>query len=173
MLVTIGWVIGNYNYFINRRQSIKTQWSNIKTEYQRRADLFYNIVQAVKSHMKFEKGTLTEVTKLRNINFGNTPKDAAKKMGELEGVFSRLMMVTENYPDLKSGEQYQKFIDEARITEDRVNVARTDYNDVVREYNIAIKSFPANILARMWSFNEEKFYLNEPRTDIAPRVNFD
>lgn len=173
ILIFIGWLIGLYNLLINRTQSIKTQWSNIKTEYQRRADLFYNIVQAVKSHMKFEKNLLTEVVKLRNINFGQSPQEGAKKMEELDSLFSKLMVAVEAYPNIKSGEHMSKFIDEARITEDRVNVARTDYNDVVREFNITVKSFPQSIFARMWNFKEERFYMNEPGTDVSPRVSFD
>ncbi len=172
LFIFVGWIIGIYNWFVNGDQNIKTQFSNIKTEYQRRADLFYNLVQAVKAHVKFEKGTLVEVTRMRNVNMGNSIPEGIKKMKGMDGVFSKLMVTFEAYPNLKSIQQFNKFTEETRITEDRINVARTDYNDVVREYNVKIKSFPSSILANMFNFNVEKYYINEEKTEYAPKVDF-
>ena len=160
-----GWIWGTYNLFINARQNIKTQWSNILTEYQRRADLFWNLAQAVKTYSKFEHNTLMHVTQARGGNFGKTKADQVKTMGKLDDAFtsmlSRLMVVVEKYPKLKAIEQYHDFTKEVRITEDRVNVARTDYNGVVREYNNDVLMFPNKILAKWWNFQEEKFFVNE------------
>lgn len=173
VLITIGWIIGNYNEFINSKVSIETQWSNIKTEYQRRADLFYNLVQSVKSHMKFEKGTLIEVTKMRNANLGSPSPESLSKMKGMDAFFSKLIATFEAYPNLKSIEQYNRFTEEIRITEDRINIARTDLNDIIREYNINVRSFPTNILAKMFGFTKEKFYINEEKTNYAPKVDFE
>ena len=173
ILLVVGWFIGTFNWFINAVQNIKTQFSNIKAEYQRRADLFYNLVQAVRAHMKFEKGTLVEVTKMRNVNLNGPKAETVKKMKEMDAFFSKLLVTVEAYPNLKSIKQFNKFSDEVRITEDRINVARTDYNEVVREYNVRVKQFPSSIVARWKNFNEEKYYLNEPKTDYSPKVSFE
>lgn len=174
-MILAGWVISGYNHLVNGRVNISTQWSNIKTEYQRRADMFYNLVQTVKSHKKFEKETLTAVVQARSGAFiGNGPKATqAKKMKELDSFFARLLAVFEAYPNLKSYEQHNKLMDEVRITEDRINVARTDYNDVVRTYNIYVKSFPSNIIAKMFAYKAEEFYLNEEQTNTAPKIQLD
>jgi len=173
-----GWIWGTYNLFINGQQNIKNQWSNVLTEYQRRADLFYNLAQAVKSYAKFENKTLVNVIKARGGNFGNTKPDQAKSMGELDGAFasmlSRLLVVFERYPELKAIHQYDIFSKEVRITEDRVNIARTDYNGVVKEYNNNILTFPNKILSKMWKFYEEKFFLTERQlTEKDIKMNLD
>ena len=173
ILVLVGWIIGSYNWFINARQNINSQFSNIKTEYQRRADLFYNLVQSVKSHMKFEKGTLVEVIKMRNVNLGTSKPDVLKKMKGMDSFFSKLIATFEAYPNLKSIQQYNKFSDEVRITEDRINVARTDYNELIREFNVRVKQFPSSIIANMFRFVIEKYYMNEPNTEYSPKVDFE
>lgn len=170
-----GWIISGYNHLVNGKVSIETQFSNIKTEYQRRADLFYNLVIAVKSHKKFEKETLTEVIKARSGAFLNSGSrtEQFKKMKDLDGIFGRLLAVFEQYPNLKSNEQHNKLMDEVRITEDRINVARTDYNDIVRTYNIYVKSFPSNIIAKMFAYKSEVFFVNEESTNQAFKMNLD
>lgn len=165
VLIVLGWGIGLYNRFVSLKQSVKTQWSNIKTEYQRRVDLFANMAESVKSHKNFEKKTLTDVIKARGEGLtGSLPKQA-KKMKEMEGLFTKLLALFERYPELKSIEQYNKFIDEVRVTEDRINVARTCYNDIVREYNTTVKQFPSSIIANMFRFTEEQFYVNSESSE--------
>lgn len=171
ILATTGWVIGSYNTFVSADQDINNMWSNIKTEYQRRSDLFYNLVETTKAYIKHEKGTLTELTKARAGNFGNTKIDEAKNMKGLEGMFSRLLAVVENYPNLKAVEQTQELFKEIRITEDRINVARTEYNGIVRDYNILIKQFPKNMIARRFGFEKAIFFENEKETDKAPKID--
>jgi len=173
VLILVGWAIGVYNSLVSGVQNIKAQWSNIKTEYQRRADLFMNLVTSVKSYKTFEAKTFKEVVEARNGAFGNTKATQAAKMAKLDGVFSKLLAVFEAHPDLKSIQQHNKLSDELRITEDRINVARTDYNDVVREYNLIVKTFPSSYLARIYKYAEEKFFVNEPSTDKAPRIVLD
>lgn len=164
VLITGGsWIIGIYNWYHNLKQDLGTQGSNIKTEYQRRADIFYNLANAVKSHKNFEKSTMIEVIKARNQAISINPKDLMKGKGlkGMESAFSKLLAVFEQYPELKSHTHYEKFMEEVRITEDRINVARTSYNDIVREYNVGIKVFPRNIVARWFDFRVEDFYKNE------------
>jgi len=172
VIVVVGaWVFGGYNVFVKGKQNIKTMFSNVKTEYQRRADLFYNLVEAVKSYAKFEKDTLTQVIAMRNGNFGSTPKEAMSKMKKLDGFLGKLMVVVERYPQLRATEEYKTLMKETRITEDRINIARTNYNDTVREYNLYVVSFPSNILAGMFHFSEETYFENEPETNKAPKMN--
>lgn len=173
-----GWIWGTYNLFINGQQNIKNQWSNVLAEYQRRADLFWNLAQAVKSYAKFENKTMVQVTQARGGNFGKSKVEQVKSMGKLDDAFSnmlsRLLVVFERYPKLKAIEQYHDFSKEVRITEDRVNIARTDYNGVVKEYNNNVLTFPNKILARWWGFIEEKFFLVERSlTDKDIKMNLD
>jgi LemA protein len=173
-----GWLLGTYNLFVNGKQNIKNQWSNILTEYQRRADLLYNLSQAVKSYAKFEHDTMTHVIQARGGNFGKSKPEQVKNMGKLDDIFSqmasKLMVVFERYPNLKAVEQYHDFSKEVRITEDRINIARTDYNGVVKEYNLSVKTFPNMILARWWGYSEENFFLTERKlTEQDARVNLD
>ena len=169
----IGWGWGSYNFFVTGQQNIETMFSNIKTEYQRRADLFYNLVEATKSHARFEKDTLTQVIAMRQGNFGSNPKEAMKKMQGFNGLLSKLMLVVERYPKLRSTEQYQILMKETRITEDRINIARTEYNDTVREYNLSVKTFPRNIVAGMFHFTEHEFFESEEGVEKAPKMNLE
>ncbi len=171
LLIFIGWIWGGYNTLVGGTQNIKTMFSNMKTEYQRRADLFYNLAEAVKSYAKFEKNTLTEVIAMRNGNFGKNSKEAMTKMKKLDGFMSKLMLVVERYPKLRATEQYQTLMKETRITEDRINIVRTEYNDTVRDYNLFVVSFPSNILAGRFHFIEEDYFESEPDTDKAPKMD--
>jgi LemA protein len=165
-----GWFIGGYNTLAGLKQNIKTMFSNIKTEYQRRADLIMNLAEATKSYAKFEKSTLTDVIAARN-GIGNTPKELMKGKKQLDSVLSKLMLVVERYPKLKANEQYKMLMHETRVTEDRVNLARTEYNDTVRDYNLFVVSFPSNVLAGMFHFKEEEYFENEADTDKCPKLD--
>ena len=172
-LVMVGWTISTYNSFVALRQDTQTQFSNIKTEYQRRVDLFYNLVSTVKSFKKHEKSTMIDVVKARSEGFTGIKSQDMKKMGGFDAMFSKLLAVFERYPDLKSNEQHNKLMDEVRITEDRINVARTDYNSVVRSYNVMIKSFPSNLIAGMFNFVLDIYFKNKEGTDEAPKIELE
>ena len=165
------WIWGGFNTLVGGRQNIKTMFSNMKTEYQRRADLFYNLAEAVKSYAKFEKDTLTQVIAMRNGNFGNNPKEAMKKMKSLDGFMSKLMLVFERYPDLKANQQYQTLMEETRVTENRINVVRTEYNDTVRDYNLFVVSFPSNVIAKMFNHMEEDYFECEEAAKKCPKMD--
>ncbi len=169
-LMMLGWSISSYNGFISLRQDIKTQFSNIKTEYQRRIDLIVNLVSTVKSFKKHEKETLLGVVKARSQGFTGNVKTDMKKMKGLDGLFSKLLAISERYPELKAGEQHNKLMDELRVTEDRINIARTDYNGVIRSYNIMIKSFPTNIIAGMFSFKIDEYFKGQDGIEKAPII---
>ena len=171
LLTFLGWVWGGYNVFVRGKQNIKTILGDIKAEYQRRADLFYNLVEATKSYAKFEKDTLTQVIAARNSNFGKTPKENLAKMKQLDGLFSKLMVVVERYPNLRATEEYKTLMEETKTTENRIEIARTEYNNVVRQYNLSVMSFPSNILAGMFHFLEEEYFENEQGTNSSPKMN--
>jgi len=170
-LIIGGWIIGLYNTMVTAVQDINNMWSDVKTEYQRRADLFMNLVETTKVYAKFEKDTLTQVIAARGGNFGKTNEEQMKKLKGLDNLFGKLMVVFERYPKLKAVKEYDKLMEEIRITEDRINVARTDFNAIVRDYNVMIKEFPARYFARKWNYNEWKYFENEPTTDKAPKID--
>ena len=172
VISTMGWWIGTYNKFRNAQQDINTMWSDIKTEYQRRADLFYNLVQAVKSYKNFEKDTLVKVTEART-GFGKMASKMAemKKMKGLDAFFNKLMVTVEKYPNLKAYKQHDSLMKEIRITEDRINVARTSYNDIVGSYNKMVTMFPSSFVASHHNFKNEEFYVNEESSNTAPKID--
>lgn len=170
-LSLIGYIIGTYNGLQGGRINIDTQFSNIKTEYQRRADLLYNLAEAAKQYARFEKSTLTDVIEARSGNFGKTPQDAIKRMKGVDAFLSKLMVVVERYPKLGSIEQFNNLSEEVRVTEDRVNIARTAFNGVVREYNLIVATFPSNYIARMFGFSEKFFFENEEESNKAPKLD--
>lgn len=171
VLVSVSWVWGTYNTFIVATQDLDNQWSNIKTEYQRRADLFYNLVEITKSYASFEQETMQKVVQARSGAFTGTKDKQISQMNELDSVFSRLLLVMEQYPNLKSIEQYNKLSEEVQRTENRIQIARTDYNALVRNYNILITKFPRNILAGTFSYTTERFFESESTAEKAPKLD--
>jgi len=173
IFITVGWFIGTFNTLVQATQDINNQWSNVKTEYQRRADLFYNMVEVTQSYAKFEKDTMTAVTQARGGNFQGTKEDQMKEMSKLDATFSRLLVTFEAYPNLKANEQYTKLMDQIQQTENRVQIARTDYNALIRNYNSYINKFPTRLLVSMYGYKEQKYFENEKATDSAPKIVMD
>jgi LemA protein len=173
LLILIGSVIGVYNTLVTAWQDIKTQWSNILTEYQRRADLFMNLAESVKSHKKFEKSTLEEITKARSGIFAGNQQTQMKQIKKLDNLFAGMKLTFENYPELKSNTLYKDLMENVRETEDRINISRTDFNAVVRDYNIYIKVFPTNILANMFNYNEYAYFEADDSVKKSPKMNLD
>lgn len=174
IIILVGWLIGVYNMIIMALQTIRNQWSNVKTEYQRRADLFMNLAEAVKSYKIFEKSTMVELAQARSGNFGKGGlKSEMQKLKGLDKIFHGLYAVSESYPQLKANENYQTLMSEVQMTENRINIARTDYNELVRDYNIFIKTFPNFVVARWWNYNEEPFFEAEAGSEKAPKMKLD
>lgn len=172
VLMGVGWAVGGYNTMIIAQQDLRTMWSNVKTEYQRRADLFINLSTAAKAYLKHEKDTLTQVIAARSGLTPNLTKQAElMKLKGLEGLFSKLAVVVEKYPELKGDKQTLTLMAEIKETENRVNIARTDYNALVRDYNILIKIFPKSFLANMLGFKEELLFETDDKdTHRAPKI---
>lgn len=164
---------GNYNKFVSLDEGVKSSWAQVENQLQRRYDLIPNLVETVKGYAKQEKDVLVEVTNARARvgGAGNVP-DKIKANNELSGALSRLLVVVEKYPDLKSNQNFIRLQDELAGTENRIAVERKRYNDAVKTYNVAIRSFPANMLAGMFGFKGATFFEAPAAAKAAPQVKF-
>lgn len=165
-IFTFLWVSGKYNQFVKFKQSIDKYWSNLLAEYQRRADLFYNLSEAVKKYYSFEDKAHTAIVAARSNNLiGVTKQEQMKAMNKADAsmasVLPRLIALQEKYPALKAINQFDNFSKEIRITEDRINNKRIEYNEIVEEYNLLTKQFPSLIAAFILGFKAEEYYTNE------------
>lgn len=170
-LMVGGWIWGSYNTFVTAEQDVNNQWSNIKTEYQRRADLLLNMVEITQTYSEFEKDTLVKVTQARSGDFGSSQQEEAETMGELDRLFSRFLLTYEAYPELKSIEQFNKLSEEFQRTENRVQIARTDYNSLVRSYNILVGRFPKNMLANWWGYEPIEYFESQEGLESGLRID--
>ena len=164
---------GNYNKFVKMDVGIKAAWSQVENQLQRRYDLIPNLVETVKGYAKQEHDVLVEVTNARSkVGGAGTVPDKIAANNQLSGALSRLMVVVEKYPDLKSNQNFMKLQDELAGTENRIAVERMRYNETVKIYNEAIRSFPANILAGMYGFKEAAFFEAPKDAKVAPKIKF-
>ena len=167
-------VIGIYNGLVRLRNQVKNSWSQIDVQLKRRHDLIPNFVETVKGYAAHEKTTLENVTKARQqavdaSGVGNQ----AKAEGELTAALGRLMVVVEQYPDLKANQNFIGLQEELSSTENRIGFARQHYNDSVMTYNTKVQSFPSNVIANMFSFGDEEFFeLEDTAAREAPQVRF-
>ncbi|HXY51029.1 MAG TPA: LemA family protein [Terriglobales bacterium] len=161
-------VMGIYNRLVQSRVSCDTAWSNIDVQLKRRHDLIPNLVETVKGYAAHEKTTLEDLTKYRAMAMqATTPADKAAAENQLSGALKNLFAVAENYPDLKASQQFAQLQSQLSQTEDSIQGARTTYNAVVRNLNTAVQSFPANILAGMFGFQQRQFF-EVAQTDREP-----
>jgi LemA protein len=164
---------GNYNKFVSLDQGVKSAWAQVENQLQRRFDLIPNLVETVKGYAKHEKDVLIEVTNARaKVGGAGTVPDKIAANNELSGALSRLLLVVERYPDLKANQNFLHLQDELAGTENRIAVERMRYNEAVKIYNQAIKSFPANLLAGMFGFTEAAFFDAPKEAKEAPKVQF-
>ncbi|MES2129123.1 MAG: LemA family protein [Pseudomonadota bacterium] len=174
-----------YNTFQTKDEATKAAWGEVVNQYQRRADLIPNLVNTVKGYASHEKDTLESVTKARAAatSFQITPEvlnnpEAFKKFqqvqGELSGALSRLMAVSEKYPDLKADTSFRDLQSQLEGTENRITVARQRYIVAVQDYNVAVRSFPENLTAKMFGYETKPSFTveNEKAISSAPTVNF-
>jgi LemA protein len=177
------WGISSYNNMVSLEQSVIQSWAQVENQYQRRADLIPNLVNTVKGYADFEKDVLTKVTEARarvsqfNITpeLLNNPQAFTKfqsLQGELSGALSRLLVTVENYPQLKANENFLQLQAQLERTENRITIARKDYNDAVQTYNVAIKKFPTSMLAGMFGFGEKQYFKSTQGADTVPKVEF-
>jgi LemA protein len=189
ILVFIVFVIGlffwgTYNRLVGLQQGVDTQWAQVQTVYQRRADLIPNLVNTVAGAANFEKSTLTEVTNARasvgrvQLDPSKAPTDAAQlqqfqaAQGQLSNALSRLLVVAENYPQLTATENFRGLQAQLEGTENRIAVERNKFNTVVQDYNIAVRRFPTNMIAGMFGFSPRPFFSAQQGAEKAPAVNF-
>ncbi len=178
-----GWVMGVYNGLVRQQVRVDEAWSQVENVYQRRLDLVPNLVETVKGAAQFERSTFTAVTEARakasqmvvTPEILNDPalfRQFQQVQGELSGALSRLLATVENYPDLKATESFRDLMTQLEGTENRIAVERRRFNEVVREYNSAIRVFPASIVARMFGFTAKQFFEAEAGAERAPKVQF-
>jgi LemA protein len=165
---------GTYNTFVTLDETVKASWAQVENQLQRRYDLIPNLVETVKGYAKQERDVFIEVTKARSQvgGAGNIP-DKIKANNALSGALSRLLVVVERYPDLKSNQNFMKLQDELAGTENRLSVERRRYNESVKNYNVKIRSFPANILAGMYGFSKATFFEVPAEAKATPKVKFE
>lgn len=177
------WGISSYNSFVAMNEEVNNAWSQVESQYQRRADLIPNIVNTVKGYANFEKDVLLGVTEARaKVSQMTVNKDviddpqAFQKFQEsqnaLGGAISRLLVTVENYPDLKANEGFQQLQAQLEGTENRITVARNRFNDVVKVYNTAVKRFPVVLIAGILGFHDKQYFQAAPGSENAPKVEF-
>lgn len=165
---------GSYNRFVALQENTDAQWANVETVLQRRFDLIPNLVNTVKGFADQEKEVFTEVTKLRSQwAAAGTANEKVGVANEMQGALGRLMLVAENYPELKSNQNFMALQDELAGTENRISVERRRYNEAVRGYNTAIRKFPGMIVANMTGFEKRTpFEASEAAVNTVPTVEF-
>ena len=182
ILVILGfWGCSGYNGLVTADQDVKKVWSNVETNYQRRTDLYSSIIKTVEASANFEKSTLQAVIEARakatsinvDINDPASLEAYQKAQANLQGSFSRLIASFEAYPDLKTTAAFRDFQTQIEGTENRINVARQDYNKSIEGYNLKVKRFPKNILAGLFGFKEKPFYKADAGSEKAPDIKFD
>ena len=167
-------LVSSYNGLISKKENVESTLSNLDVMLQRRTDLIPNLVNTVKGYTSHETEIIEKITTAReNLVNANTIGDKANANNELSKQLSALMIVVENYPDLKSSENFQQLSDELAGTENRIAVARKDYNDQAKEYNTKIKKFPTNIFAGMFGFEGYQYFQAAEGSTEVPSVSFE
>ncbi len=175
-LMLLGWFFGVYNILVRLRNQAKNAWAQIDVQLKRRYDLIPNLVETVKGYAKHESGTLEAVVKARNMAMNASGSGVAQQAaaeGELSGALSRLMVVVEQYPDLKANQNFMQVQEELTSTENKISFSRQAYNDAVMVYNTKTEMVPSNIVAGIGKFIAmEMFELKDEEQREAPAVKF-
>ena len=174
---------GSYNGLVAPRESVTTAFSKVQSQYQRRADLIPNLVNTVKGAANFEQDTLTQVTEARAkaTSIQLDPSKATPEQiqqyqqaqGDVTSALSRLLAVTENYPQLQATQAFRDLQVQLEGTENRIAVARNDYNDAARPYNTRLQTFPTNVVAGLFGFEQKPYFEADKGSERAPTVNFE
>lgn len=171
--------IFSYNSLVSMDESTSAKWSNVEVQYQRRADLIPNLVNTVKGYATHEKETLENLTALRAKSFqnvSNPSEEDLKKFEETQGAITqalgRLIAVAENYPDLKANQNFLELQAQLEGTENRIAVARKDFNDAVNAFNTGVRKFPKNILAFLFGFESKAYLKAKEHSEDSPEVSF-
>ncbi len=181
LLVLVAWPIATYNGMVSQQEAVKTAWSNVEVQYQRRADLVPNLVEVVKGYAKHEKDVFVQVTQARagvgRVQVGGdvTPEkieEFMKAQGALTQALSRLMVVVERYPELKADKRFGELQAQLEGTENRIAYARNKYNEAVRAFNTKIRRFPANLIASLGGFTPYPYFEADKGAQKVPKVKF-
>jgi LemA protein len=187
-IIVVGFIViagGSYNHMVKLSQNVDSKWAQVQNDYQRRADLVPNLVSTVAGAANFEKSTLTEITDARasvgqvKVDPNSAPSDPAqlekydRAQGQLSSALSRLLVVAENYPNLKATTNFRDLQAQLEGTENRIAVARRDFNEAAQAYNTAVKSFPAVFYARLFGFNPKPYFTAIAGAETPPKVQFD
>lgn len=174
LVLLIGSAVGTYNGLVSKKENVDNKFSDISVQLQRRSDLIPNLISTVKGYTKHEEKIIKEITAAREKLVGaKTIEDKANANSELTKALNGLNVIVENYPDLKSSSNFIALQDELAGTENRIAVARRDYNEVVKEYNREIKKFPTNLFANMFNFEKADYFETKESTKDAPKVSFE
>ncbi|HTI44335.1 MAG TPA: LemA family protein [Vicinamibacterales bacterium] len=163
----------SYNRFVGQEEAIKTQWSQVENQLQRRNDLIPNLVETTKGIAQQEKDVFGQIADSRAKMAGaRTPDEQIQAANQQSAALARLLVVVENYPQLRSSESFNRLMDELSGTENRIAVERMRYNERVQEYNVARRQFPSNITASLFGFKEYPLFNAPPAAEQVPKVNF-
>lgn len=181
-LALFGWVKNSYNGLVQEQENVEKAWGNVENVYQRRADLIPNLVETVKGYAKHEQETLEGVIEARanatkvTIDPKNmTPEDLQKyqaAQGDVTNALSRLIAVSESYPDLKANQNFLELQGQLEGTENRISVERNKFNEAAQSYNTKRRTFPTNIIASIFSFGDKPYFKAQEGADKAPKVDF-
>lgn len=171
LLLFVGF--GSYNSLVGSEENVNNKWGQVENQLQRRNDLIGNLVETVKGYATHEREVIGKVADARaKLGGAGTPVAAAEANQELSGALSRLLVVVENYPNLKADANFRQLQDEIAGTENRIAVSRKDYNDAVSQYNTGIRRFPTVIFARVMGFQGKEYFKAEAGAQQAPKVKF-
>jgi LemA protein len=182
VVLIVFWAIGRYNNMVAKEEGVKTAWSNVETQYQRRSDLIPNLVNVVKGYASHEKEVLQGVVEARakatsmNIDASKldaeTMKEFQAAQSQVSSSLSRLLLVVENYPDLKANQNFLELQSQLEGTENRIAVERKRFNETVNDFNTYIRTFPNNMIAGFGGFTQKERFASEEGSEKAPEVKF-
>jgi LemA protein len=173
VIVIGGYAWASYNSLVTLNIAADTQWKQVEAQYQRRFDLIPNLVESVKGAMKQEQAVFDAIAQARTQYSGAvTPDQKAAAATQVEGALGRLLVVMENYPQLKSLDTVQSLMTQIEGTENRISVERMRFNQTVQSYNLKVKTFPGSIFAGMFGFGERQYFNATPGSENAPQVKF-
>ena len=174
VLVLGMWLSGTYNGLVGLGQSVDSQWAQVETQYQRRYDLIPNLVEATKGVLTQEQEVFSQIAEARQGYAGaNNSSEKVEAANQMESALARLLVIVENYPELKSNETVQDLMVELAGTENRISVERKRYNDTVQGYNTKVKTFPTMMVANMFGYSEKPYFEAIEAAETAPEVNLD
>ena len=163
----------SYNTFVSKEESIKAQWAQVENQLQRRNDLIPNLVETTKGIAQQEKDVFGQIAESRAKMAGaRTPEETIQAANQQSAALGRLLVVAENYPQLRSSESFNRLMDELSGTENRIAVERMRYNERVQDYNISRRQFPSNVTASLFGFKEYPLFNAPPAAEQVPKVNF-